>query len=1076
MDQEKLWFSHACAFSLNSVSCYIPNSKVPGIHFQSESAAAFQMFANHNFGKKNTITVKSRIKNFVGQLQSAQNFIAQLFNTAWQTLGPDIFDTDMILPPAEVRYVPRTNLPQIKQRATQEIYPHVMGSNSSKCLIFLFTNLAQPEYIQVHCQATVLLDIFCSSTISSSNEQLSAKYQLPVTCPQRNVVINESCFLLKWHKGGECEGNINTLHHSLPLNMDYFKYFSNIFRAVSSPFLPLLSQLPTATSEVKVFIYKRVLNKDKYREDRVNISHASGFFVHLAKKIFLHTGGHIFMCENGSYVSFLYVCDGVIDCPKDMSDEANCTCNSYVGNTQPKCAVHSINWHFCSSLYYMALDGSCYLFTKHRSSLAQTSTKKLFTCNNGDQIDLSLSDDLVADCGPKAEDEPTLISILKHKKRHKCSNFSELPCLEHHCKCFQLDHICTYQLNQFNHLYPCRNGGHMYSCEQFECNAMFKCPLIYCIPWSYVCDGKWDCPQGNDESSQSVCEYENVCFQQYKCTATRRTCLLLGNICDGQTDCPHGDDETNCDLKGILCPFQCKCLLLAVFCEGGGIFAKSFERCYPYVSVALLHKPLQSIDDLAFNVPFASFVQLKSCGLSNICSQHYPAKITSINAAQNKISKLSQWCFGKRDYLQHIILQNNSLNEINSFSFGFLQRLSFLSLSHNNLLVLHRYAIPVYLTLKVLTVQNNHMTGINIEMFRSTHIQYVVTDNYHICCISLKHMTCTASRPWFISCSQLLPTKLLEIFFVLSAVFVLVANLVSLYPDSLKKYSHPAYALISICIKFNNICFFSFLFVIIAFHHTKKETFIVHEMQWRSGQFCFAAFLVKTFFTMSSLLSLILSSLSRFMVVAKPMHTKFKSKRYVSRILVFALLVSVSLTVALSLWTKLSHSMLPTNLCLPFSDPSKHHVSLYTFILVTCIGHSIASGTISALHVLIPKKVAASVAAVPGPINRKEEHTGMKVQLAILALSPILCWCPSDILFISLAHLDQYPMQLVYWAVAVVMPVNSILFPAVQIKMWFKKCQEKEKPGQSVLPEVSGSNLSSNVHVTQHQPGFRNQQ
>ena len=41
---------------------------------------------------------------------------------------------------------------------------------------------------------------------------------------------------------------------------------------------------------------------------------------------------------------------------------------------------------------------------------------------------------------------------------------------------------------------------------------MFKCPGYHCIPWSYVCDGKWDCPHGYDELENSfwVHQVKNV--------------------------------------------------------------------------------------------------------------------------------------------------------------------------------------------------------------------------------------------------------------------------------------------------------------------------------------------------------------------------------------------------------------------------------------------------------------------------------------------------------------------------------------------------------------------------------------
>ena len=35
----------------------------------------------------------------------------------------------------------------------------------------------------------------------------------------------------------------------------------------------------------------------------------------------------------------------------------------------------------------------------------------------------------------------------------------------------------------------------------FECpDTYFKCPGNYCIPFHYVCDGEWQCPDGQDEA------------------------------------------------------------------------------------------------------------------------------------------------------------------------------------------------------------------------------------------------------------------------------------------------------------------------------------------------------------------------------------------------------------------------------------------------------------------------------------------------------------------------------------------------------------------------------------------------
>ena len=94
------------------------------------------------------------------------------------------------------------------------------------------------------------------------------------------------------------------------------------------------------------------------------------------------------------------------------------------------------------------------------------------------------------DCGPEGEDEPILKSLLINKTYSPCAQPHMVPCMEEHPKCYYLREICTYKLDIHYHIIPCRNGGHLEYCKNFECNLMFKCSDSYCIPWPYVCDGK----------------------------------------------------------------------------------------------------------------------------------------------------------------------------------------------------------------------------------------------------------------------------------------------------------------------------------------------------------------------------------------------------------------------------------------------------------------------------------------------------------------------------------------------------------------------------------------------------------
>ena len=244
----------------------------------------------------------------------------------------------------------------------------------------------------------------------------------------------------------------------------------------------------------------------------------------------------------------LNVCDDILNCPNDDSDETLCVFNQnkrfcYRNTTTSKLCYVDITGHF--SKYF--------LLFKDNTNI--TSENNLFICNNNLQLDTALVNDLVADCGPEAEDEPILISLLSNYKFSMCEKPDEIPCVEGHSKCFDITNICTYRLNKYLRNFPCRNGGHLANCKEFECNLKFKCVDSYCIPWEYVCDGKWDCPRGHAETFKPACEDKHACANMYRCKNTNLR-LHLGNVCDGE-NCPLGDDEILCELQQVKCPSDC---------------------------------------------------------------------------------------------------------------------------------------------------------------------------------------------------------------------------------------------------------------------------------------------------------------------------------------------------------------------------------------------------------------------------------------------------------------------------------------------------------------------------------------
>ncbi len=77
---------------------------------------------------------------------------------------------------------------------------------------------------------------------------------------------------------------------------------------------------------------------------------------------------------------------------------------------------------------------------------------------------------------------------------------------------------------------------------EYRCNSDNTC-----IPERWVCDGRQDCSQGDDEFSCGQCT-----DTEFKCESENR-CVPLRWRCDGSRDCGDGSDERECpSSQGIL--------------------------------------------------------------------------------------------------------------------------------------------------------------------------------------------------------------------------------------------------------------------------------------------------------------------------------------------------------------------------------------------------------------------------------------------------------------------------------------------------------------------------------------------
>ncbi len=272
-------------------------------------------------------------------------------------------------------------------------------------------------------------------------------------------------------------------------------------------------------------------------------------------------GSNLFKCKHQILILSKYSCNKLNNSDEISQEEYRNCCP----NLQP--APHTFQFlrqstDDCEDVKYIPFRTLCSgyanlfrreIFIQDKNNLNIT----VFTCFSGKIISHSLTNDLIPDCGPSAEDEELLNLILSGTEYFKCKMKSHLPCKEGHPKCYNKSQSCIYRLDDLGHLSTCRNGKHLESCKSFQCKFMYKCTDYYCIPWSYVCDGKIDCPKGDDEDNNIVCGSGPHCVNMFKCIETGHICLHVENVCDGIFDCPWKDDEDMCDLKFVICMSFC---------------------------------------------------------------------------------------------------------------------------------------------------------------------------------------------------------------------------------------------------------------------------------------------------------------------------------------------------------------------------------------------------------------------------------------------------------------------------------------------------------------------------------------
>ena len=943
------------------------------------------------------------------------------------------------------------NLRNIKRKAGTKVEPHRVKRKT--CFLMLLSNLAEPDWISVSCKRNILHVIICEASNNANNtfneENLEDKISY---CSLIYTKFRNKCISFKWLckislKKLQCR-NENVI--SVPT---ITAIIQSILGAVSLNEYPLF-HFCSKSKQISRYKYERYLNIFQQSVTKVKENRQEGFYTYIENKNTTFTSRRLFQWGNEFYILHSQVCNGKTECHGE-EDEKFCICDKDQNFSKNIfCNVSPIIYkqRLCSPLYYITVQGSCHQVnrlsfylknSKPESGKNNSLSLKKFTeneflfqdnnnfiCNDGTILDLSLVDDLEADCGPEGEDEPILLSILVNRTSYSCTKKYELPCRQDHSKCYSLQDICTYKLNRFHHITPCRNGEHIQNCTSAVCNMRFKCELAYCIPWNYVCNGRWDCPSGEDEIWYDVCNKRQVCKHMYKCKNTKQICIHLGSVCNNQEECPLGDDELFCDLKDCECIPSCHCLLFGLFCIETELSTK--YNNFLYLSVHITNSKIHYLSTLVDSMKkYTVIVRMPNNNIKDLFQFCYLRNTTLLDLGHNYLKRLLKNCFSSFHLLRSLSVNDNYIEFIESEALQNILHLKFLNISNNPLYNLPQNILKRSNNFKYLILYGFYLIDIDTNAFNEHNIKIILTSDYYVCCISPTNVICTASKPWYIYCSDILPKYSIKILFKVASILIFVSNIGSIVIHLVAKKSTMSFKITIIFLNITNLLCFSYMAIIWISDVKLQSVFAVKQKEWRSGFTCFAAFGTQLWFTLLSQIVLLFLSLSRLIVVINPLTSKLKRTKLITQISTSIFIVTFSFVGFISKINKMPQ--IHNNLCLPFVDPTMSSLMVKVIAWSTGGTQIVTSVLLSLIHILIIKNVKDSQKNIGQYKSKQNSTTSLAIQLFILTITNILGWLTSSAVYISTMFQSTYSNDLIMFTAGLALPFGTIMNPVIFI-------------------------------------------
>ncbi len=692
-----------------------------------------------------------------------------------------------------------------------------------------------------------------------------------------------------------------------------------------------------------------------------------------------HNVKSMFQCQGGSFISSKLLCDQEADCPRG-DDEISCTCSDSHNQSASCNKLFSGLSCTCSTLYKIKPGKRCIFPLPGDASLSA-----------------------------KIPQSQTI-----------------------QFKCFDKAVKCRYILDEASgNLKHCSTGMHLEDCSKYNCEEKyaFKCAHYYCIPWRYVCNGRFDCPWEYDEQN---CEAR---FKPglYKCHSSALHIHPM-DICNFQRDCPNGDDEELCYLHDRLCPSCCICLGFVLRCT---CIPTGRQQSTVTKGTFLFLRQSNILQVNSSSLRYFCNLELLDLRENHLEVVLFDSERTILNKSLHTIH-LSVNCIGQLfqnfliqfQHLKNIFMSFNLISDIECGSFQGKSEAKIVDLSFNALQNLKECTLAGFQNLNFLNLSQNDIHSLEPGTSLANIVLDLSSSSFVVCCVA-EHLSCNKKPPWPYSCNNLIGNVGLKVTLWtvgVTASFLNVASVVRSIVNLLTA-KQESYSLLLLSVSASDL---TFAFVLIAIASTDSyfgDKYILQNFVWRKHIFCHTIGALVLFSLLLNIQSLVAVAVVRYSVVSSPIDSKCKECAVTGKVVLSSALSAFVFSAGSATFAVLMdpNKQQSTGTCLMIGQSDAYLPSTIVLVLF----ESIASIAIPVAYFLLIKNLQKSRKAWMSSAHHNKRTRTSSTKVIIAGLTNLLCWLPSIVIFTITLTVTQYNAQLVLYTLVTAMPINSLLNPII---------------------------------------------